>query len=150
MGKSRGTVTEIKPAVAPQAHAPGTRKRLMVLVCEQDSQLRETLVKLTRSLGHDVTAASDARTALSTLVSMKVDVLLTELALPDMAGATLAQYAKSRAPALVVLFMSDQPGEAAPDGSAAGMLAKPVTANALAAAIVDAQANSQPDAQPGA
>jgi DNA-binding NtrC family response regulator len=81
-------------------------------------------------------SASDARTALSVLTSEPVDILLTDLELPDMSGATLAEYAISRFPSLAVIFSTGH--AAAPSGPAnvaARTLVKPFSFEELVSTI---------------
>jgi DNA-binding NtrC family response regulator len=87
-----------------------------------------------------VTSASDARTALSILVSEPVDILLADIGLPDMSGTTLAEYALSRIPSLTVILTTEQgTGSAAPRHLAARTLMKPFSFDALLAVIASVE-----------
>ncbi|HEX5460211.1 MAG TPA: response regulator [Steroidobacteraceae bacterium] len=111
-------------------------KPIRILVCEDNLDIRNTTVDMLSVMGHHIMSASDARTALSILTSNPVDILLTDVGLPDMPGTALANHAKSRFPTLDVIFAT---GEASgTDTTALGTartLIKPFTFDQLAAAI---------------
>jgi DNA-binding NtrC family response regulator len=87
-------------------------------------------------MGHFTATANDARTALSILASQPIDLLLTDAALPDMTGATLAECATSRLPSLAVIFASGRSAEpTVPANVAARTLMKPFSFDALVGAI---------------
>ena len=98
----------LKPA--PGIPPTGTET---VLVVEDSDQVRR-LVKLTlERFGYRVLEASDAEAGLELLKSgdSKVDMLLTDVVLPGMAGPEMAKLAQERVPGLKVLYMSGYTGE---------------------------------------
>ncbi|HEV7138299.1 MAG TPA: response regulator, partial [Steroidobacteraceae bacterium] len=109
-----------------------------ILVCEHNAGIRETTVDMLSAMGYHAMSAGDAQTALSILASNLVDILLTDIGLPDMSGTTLAVHAKARFPALNVILAT---GEASVTDSttvtlgSARTLIKPFTFEQLAAAI---------------
>ncbi len=109
---------------------------IRILVCEDNADIRDTTVDMLSAMGHHAMSAGDAQTALSILTSNPVDILLTDVGLPDMCGTTLAAHAKSRFPALNVILAA---GEASGTDTAAlgtaRRLIKPFTLEQLAAAI---------------
>jgi DNA-binding NtrC family response regulator len=111
-------------------------KPIRVLVCEDNTDMRDTTVDMLSAMGHHAMSAGDAYTALSILTSNPIDVLLTDVGLPDMPGTTLASHAKSRFPALNVIFATGEASEtdAATLGTARTLI-KPFTFEQLAAAI---------------
>jgi len=130
------------PAVASEAQLPNrvALKPLQVLICEDDVVIRESTVEMLRLLGHLPLAAGTARGALSILMSERVDILLTDVGLPDMSGVMLAEYATSRDPALTVIFASGEaPSPSTPASLTALTLAKPFSLDALAAAITSVE-----------
>ena len=114
----------------------GPVKPIRVLVCEDNTDMRDTTVDMLSAMGHHAMSAGDAYTALSILTSNPIDVLLTDVGLPDMPGTTLASHAKSRFPALNVIFATGEASEtdAATLGTARTLI-KPFTFEQLAAAI---------------
>jgi CheY-like chemotaxis protein len=124
-------------AYAPTLRTPSVpMKPIRILVCEDDIDIRDTTVDMLSVMGYHAMSASDARTALSILTSNPIDILLTDVGLPDMPGTTLASHAKSRFPALDVIFATGEaPGTDLTKLGMARTLVKPFTFDQLAAAI---------------
>jgi len=132
--KSARAISRSAPASA--AAAVAAPKRLHVLVCEDDPLIRETLIEVLRSAGHEATPAADGRTALSILASKSPDVLLTDVGLPDMSGTALAHQARTRIPGLAIVFASGAAVNAVLPGSrAVRTLTKPFSFESLLATI---------------
>jgi PAS domain S-box-containing protein len=89
-----------------------------VLVVEDEHAVRDIAVAFVRSLGHRVTAVSDAESALELLArSDDIDVLFTDVALgPGMNGIELATLAQATYPRLRVLLTSGHERAAMPSG----------------------------------
>ncbi|HEV2186478.1 MAG TPA: PAS domain S-box protein [Stellaceae bacterium] len=78
-----------------------------VLLVEDDAAVRDFAGDALRLLGYRVVVAADAATALSALdAHPQIDVLLTDVALPDLNGRQLANQVTRRRPAVKVLFMT--------------------------------------------
>jgi DNA-binding NtrC family response regulator len=108
-----------------------------VLLVEDDALIRESTADMLSSLGYAVSEAADAAEAMRLLEEHTIDVLLTDVGLPKVSGTELAAHAKSRRPALRVVFAS---GYATLPGSAKGadgavVLPKPFDARQLEAAL---------------
>ena len=87
-------------------------------------------------LGHNVVQAGTALKALELLSRSPVDLLLTDVGLPDMPGNDLARIAREGNPGLPLIFAtghSEVPGFALDDRTK--LLSKPFDDIALAAAI---------------
>jgi PAS domain S-box-containing protein len=94
------------PAAAPaEAARPGATRILLV---EDEPELRDTTAELLELLGHQVHAAGDAASALALLAAHPVDVMLTDISLPDMSGEVLAAKARAAHPALRIIYASGQ------------------------------------------
>jgi two-component system cell cycle sensor histidine kinase/response regulator CckA len=78
-----------------------------ILIVEDDPLVREMARRSLSEAGHEVLQAADGRTALD-LVSKgaRVDVVLTDLAMPGMGGRELARRLWESRPGLPVVFMS--------------------------------------------
>jgi CheY-like chemotaxis protein len=73
---------------------------------------------------------------LSILTSERVDILLTDVGLPDMSGTMLAEYAVTRAPQLAVVLVTGQaPDHAERGGMRVPILMKPFSLDALLGVI---------------
>ncbi len=124
-------------ALLTTKHAP--RKLLSVLVCEDEPLILFSTVELLRQMGHQATPAADAQTALMILATKPIDILLTDVGLPDMSGAQLSEQALLQNPELAVVFASGQAEDSGvPSNIEAIKLSKPFSYDALAAAIVSA------------
>jgi DNA-binding NtrC family response regulator len=127
----------VTSAYSPLPRAPiVSSKPIRVLVCEDNTDMRETTIDMLSAMGHHAMSASDASTALSILTSNPIDILLTDVGLSDMPGTILASHARSRFPSLSVIFAM---GEAADTEvstlGTARILVTPFTFEQLSAAI---------------
>ena len=84
-----------------------------ILVVEDDKTLREITVKLLQDGGYRVVEAKDAEEALAIMAASQpeVDLLLTDVIMPDKSGAELARQAKESHPNLRSMFMSGYTGD---------------------------------------
>jgi two-component system cell cycle sensor histidine kinase/response regulator CckA len=84
-----------------------------ILVVEDDKTLREITVKLLQDGGYRVVEAKDAEEALTIMAASQpeVDLLLTDVIMPDKSGAELARQAKESHPNLRSMFMSGYTGD---------------------------------------
>ncbi len=123
-----------RPQPAP---ARGGSER--ILVVEDDSQVRAVLVGALRAGGYDVIARSGAREALEQGGAGGVQLLVTDVIMPELTGPALADALRARHPGLKVLFVSGYTGEAiARHGvleAGVELLSKPFTPAALLARV---------------
>ena len=77
-----------------------------VLVVEDDQTLREALCDTLNLSGYRVMAAKDARTALDILRREAVNMVVTDVQMPEMDGHALLQQIKAERPQLPVLLMT--------------------------------------------
>jgi two-component system, cell cycle sensor histidine kinase and response regulator CckA len=77
-------------------------------VVEDYADLRELIEDILRNAGYRVLSAPDGRAALAIAREHpgQVDVLLTDIVMPNMLGPDMAEQMKLESPALRVLFMS--------------------------------------------
>jgi CheY-like chemotaxis protein len=111
-----------------------------VLVVEDDESVRFTVTELLKELGYSYFACADASSAIPYLQSkQRIDLLLTDVGLPNMNGRQLAELGRQLRGDLKVLLMSgysekatDRRGFLSPGMQ---MLGKPFTVDSLAAKI---------------
>ncbi len=109
-----------------------------ILLVEDDAMVLEYIQMILSSLGYRVRAAADGAAALSlaAIPGAGIDLLLTDVILPDMTGMTLAAQAHKSIPNLKVLTMSGHAENLAAheDGGmgASHFIAKPFTTQELA------------------
>jgi PAS domain S-box-containing protein len=136
--ETRGAAPEVReapldygPALAPAGES--------VLVVEDDEAVRLLVLDVLAELGYQAHEAGDAQAALAVLESpVRIDLLISDVGLPDMNGRQLADFALRRRPGLPVLFMTGYAETAARAGFlAAGMelIAKPFSLEELAAKV---------------
>ena len=84
-----------------------------ILVVEDDKTLREITVKLLQDGGYRVVEAKDAEDALAIMAASQpeIDLLLTDVIMPDKSGPELARQAKGNHPKLRSMFMSGYSGD---------------------------------------
>ena len=133
--QAAGTQSAPSPAVSVNRGAGE-----VILVVEDDDSVRFTVTMLLRELGYSYIEASDASIAIPHLQSpQRIDLLVTDIGLPNLNGRQLAEIARQHRPDLKVLFISGYAEKAAvrPGTLDAGMkmLAKPFTVEVLAAKI---------------
>ena len=99
----RGPLTDDAPAAAVQA--PQGQRDEIVLVVEDNDDVRAYSVMILTELGYGVIEAADAESALRILErGDKVDLLFTDVVLPGKTGRVLADAAHAMRPDLKVLF----------------------------------------------
>jgi CheY-like chemotaxis protein len=136
----RRAVVEDK-AVAAVSGRPLPRGRgETVLVVEDDNSVRFTITELLKELGYAYFEAADAATAIPLLQSrQRIDLLVSDVGLPNMNGRQLAEVGLQLRPELKVLLISGYSEKAAVRGGFLGpgmeMLGKPFTVEVLGAKI---------------
>ncbi|WP_272910970.1 PAS domain-containing protein [Falsiroseomonas oryziterrae] len=128
----RGTTVRLwLPAAEPAAPDPPpagradppAREAFHVLLVDDDPVVRETIGDQLREAGLAVNSAGDAAGALSLMDrDTRVDVLVTDLAMPGLDGLALIEQARRRRPGLAVVMVTGRAdhGGAVPSGHAAG------------------------------
>ena len=102
------------PAPAPPSYRkPGANKRPKgtetVLVLEDDISVRHLSVRVLRSLGYEVLEAAngdDAQRLIGRRNGKKIDLLLTDMVLPQMSGRCFADWMNKTSPGTRVVFIS--------------------------------------------
>jgi PAS domain S-box-containing protein len=95
------------PAPAPHAPAPVGGRETILLV-EDDAAVRRSTTQLLERMGYTVLAAArgDAALAIVSGSSRAIDLLLSDVVLPDLSGPQLARLLDGLRPGIRVLFMS--------------------------------------------
>lgn len=112
---------------------------MRVLVIEDNGDMRDTLRLALEGAGHEVVTASHGEEGLGYLNGHKVDVVLTDLFMPEMDGIEVIATLKRRFPGVKVVAMSGRPGVdylgVAKELGAARILRKPFAMEELFAAV---------------
>lgn len=107
-----------------------------ILVVDDEEDVLNFLTEALRGAGHDVIAASGGNQALDYLdAAPRVELMLTDVRMPDLNGFHLAHLAKIRRPALKILYISgyhDTVGRRLDSGELYGkLLKKPIMTDEL-------------------
>lgn len=117
------------------------RRGPLVLLVEDDEDLREMTTQMLELRGFDVVSAPDAVGAITVcrVHQGPIDLLLTDLGLPGVSGGELARSAMAIRPGMEVVYISGIPQDIAikrgliKKGSA--FIAKPFSADVLAGTL---------------
>ncbi len=125
------------PAEAPSAALPHAEEGEVVLVVEDEDRVRHVSVDVLRDLGYTVVQASDAQQALAVLsLQPRIDLLFTDVVMPDMNGRQLVERARAERPDLKVLYTTGYTRNAIVHNgtldAGVAFLAKPFTVEQLA------------------
>ena len=83
-----------------------TTARPVVLLVEDDDPVRELIGRALRANGFEVVAAASGEEALDLEPTRHVDLLLSDVMLPNQNGFEVANQIRSRSPHIPVVFMS--------------------------------------------
>jgi signal transduction histidine kinase len=90
---------------AARGEIPGAKAGEIVLVVEDEERVRRLSVDCLRELGYTVIEAADAAGARDALsVQPHIDLLFTDVVMPDVSGRALADEARAARPGLKVLY----------------------------------------------
>jgi CheY-like chemotaxis protein/two-component sensor histidine kinase len=129
---------EARPALATDLHA-GQAPPCRVLVVDDDPLVCASTVAMLEDAGHAVIEASSGQRALDVLRGgAKVDVIVTDQAMPEMTGLELARHIDQTWPGLPVILVSGYADLPATDDLTVTRLAKPFTQAALIECIAKA------------
>jgi signal transduction histidine kinase/ActR/RegA family two-component response regulator len=146
-----------KDAAVPQ---DPTERRTMprrLLVVDDDHMVRQAIAGLLRASGHVVTDADGGAAGIARLEETPVDLVFTDLGMPEVTGWDVARAVRARRPGLPIVLLTGWgehgPGEAQPAGLVDRILGKPVRLEDLLA-VIDELTTVEPsegarDAMPG-
>jgi len=77
-----------------------------ILVVDDESVIREVLEKILQKGGFSVTTVGSGKLALRYLKSYRVDLLITDIKMPEMSGLELLKEVKLRFPEIAVIIMT--------------------------------------------
>jgi two-component system, cell cycle sensor histidine kinase and response regulator CckA len=133
-------VPEAKPAA--DLTGQGT-----ILLVEDEEGLRGLNARGLSSRGYTVFEASNGVEALAVLETREVDLVVSDVVMPEMDGPTLLKEMRKSNPELKIIFVSGYAEDAfeknLPEGGQFAFLAKPFTLKQLVAAVKETIANGQ-------
>ncbi|HYN94975.1 MAG TPA: response regulator [Pilimelia sp.] len=127
----------------------------LVVIAEDDDDIRNIMVRVIRRGGHDVVEAADGGAALVAVRKHRPDALVTDIDMPVMTGAQLCAAVRADPDLrdLPVIFVSGTlfPGDTRPaDAGATATLTKPFLPRQLLACLEKALAAGHQQGQPPA
>jgi two-component system cell cycle sensor histidine kinase/response regulator CckA len=133
MGKPDGSPAAAKPNAAPRR----------VLLVEDDHDVRALARRLLQDAGHTVIEAQSGEEGLArwreaTSTGKSVDVVVTDVVMPDMGGRELVAQLRAQRPGLPVVYMSSFLADAVAGLDLSGpaeLLEKPFTPASFADAV---------------
>ncbi|WP_201315930.1 PAS domain-containing sensor histidine kinase [Dyella sp. EPa41] len=150
-----GTTISLYLPVAPAVDEPASIQKdkaapkgagQLVLVVEDDDQVRLLVSFLLEELGYAVVTARDADAAMAHIASNRIDLLISDVGLPGMNGRQLAETFREGHPSTPVLLMTGYAESAAVRSAFLGhnmsMIAKPFALEAFGKAVMDAFAGA--------
>jgi PAS domain S-box-containing protein len=116
--EGKGTTVQIYLPKVPAPPAPSYKKpdhrklpsgTETILVLEDDISVRHMSVRVLRNLGYDVIEAAngdDAQRLIAEHAGRKIDLLLTDMVMPQMSGRRFADWLRAASPHIKVVFVS--------------------------------------------
>ena len=134
-----------EPRRAAQVPAAMPSRRLLLI--DDDPEVRQTLASLLRELGHTVAEAEGGSEGLAQLRGTSVDMVLTDLGMPEMTGWEVARQIRAGYPRLPIVLLTgwgEQAGaEVGTQNVVDRVLSKPVRLVDLTQAIQELTASPQ-------
>jgi CheY-like chemotaxis protein len=114
-----------------------------VLVVEDEPAVRDMTTQLLKRAGYEVVAVADGMEAIATVRDIgAMDVLVTDVVMPNLSGIELAEKMMDDYPAIGVVLLSGYTAEtldlARVTARGATFVPKPVTSNQLLQAVLQA------------
>ncbi len=106
-------------AVAPPVAAATLPARRRILLIDDDPGVRQTLGSLLRAVGHQVVEAAGGADGLARFAEGAVDLVLTDLGMPEMNGWEVARAVKAASPRLPVVLLTGWGEHASAEADAA-------------------------------
>jgi DNA-binding response OmpR family regulator len=103
---------------------------MTILVIDDDAALLRVICLMLRKSGHRVLATTDPITALEEIQHNVIDLLITDIGMPDVTGPELVAASRQLKPGLPVLFISGSD-----HGDDVPFLRKPFDTDELLAAV---------------
>ncbi|HYB73021.1 MAG TPA: response regulator, partial [Candidatus Sulfotelmatobacter sp.] len=136
-------------AQAPEAAPPPTAPA-RILVVDDEGMLADLLAEMLRMGGHTVEAVTEPHLALARLQSNSVDLLFTDLGMPEVSGWDVAAQARALHPDLPVILVTGWGHQIDPErlqaSGVSGVVAKPYRMEDISHAVAAALKGRPPKA----
>jgi DNA-binding response OmpR family regulator len=105
------------------------KKAPRIMIVDDDEFILEILEKIVRREGYDVTAVRSANDALTRLEEDNIEVVISDIVMPEMDGMELLKEVKAKFPKTLMLMITGHSGkygrESVLDSGADGFISKP-------------------------
>jgi CheY-like chemotaxis protein len=132
------TLQGLEHTDAQPVRAEVVTARHTLLLAEDDRSLRRYMEVMLRRAGYEVLTAADGLEAMKTLLSTRVDAVVTDALMPHLSGQQLCRFVRNhpqlKSLPVVLLSGADTAADCA-DTGADLYLSKPVPAEALSAGL---------------
>ncbi|PHV22837.1 hybrid sensor histidine kinase/response regulator [Janthinobacterium sp. BJB446] len=136
-GRHVTALHQYRAQLAPQSPTPAQSEARHILLVEDNADARAMTGELLDMLGHTVLAVGTAEEALPLLGTPGLELLLTDISLPQMSGVELAEVAARDHPQLEVVFSTGHaPANSGVLDPQARFLVKPFTVEQLQQALL--------------
>ena len=137
---SEDTTKEVRKPEEVVTDLTGTARLLLV---EDEDAVRTFSTRALMNKGYEVLAAENGEAALALIEEQEnkhIDLMITDVMMPDMDGPTLAKHMRESSPELRIIFISGYTEEKLKDhmGEGISFLPKPFTLKQLAAKVKEA------------
>ncbi|MBY3305055.1 response regulator [Rhizobium laguerreae] len=126
-------------ALAPAKHPEIARKKLKLLLVEDDAFIRMDTAEILQDLGYDVIEADSGERGVEILGHTIVDIIVADVGLPGMSGQVFAAKAREAFPSVGLVFATGN--SSLPDANrlpGSVLLSKPFSSTALDQAVKNA------------
>jgi two-component system cell cycle sensor histidine kinase/response regulator CckA len=131
----------VEQTTSQEPKAEPSQPSLRVLLAEDDSAVRELTAEILRRSGFEVTESVDGSEAWTKWLeqSEQIDLLVTDMMMPNMTGRQLAKRILAQRPDIPVLYLSGYPEDLNIEGiqESGTLLAKPFTPQLLIEAVLE-------------
>jgi CheY-like chemotaxis protein len=126
----------LAPLGAAAAPVAADRTGRRVLLVDDQHEVRESVGEMLRALGHDVLICEEGNAALAMAIRQRVDVIVTDLGMPNMNGVELAERLRVVVPNTPVVLLTGWglDDDRLPD-NVSSVVSKPITMKRLAEAL---------------
>ncbi len=127
------------PAVPPEELVSDLTGTARILLVEDEDAVRTFATRALTNKGYEVETAESGEAGLEVFKNLKkpIDLLVTDVIMPDMDGPTLAKHVRAEIPAMKIIFMSGYTEDKLKDHMGEGIyfLPKPFSLKQLAAKV---------------
>jgi two-component system response regulator MprA len=89
-----------------QAETTRERPSAHIVIVDDEAALREGIARYLRGLGHEVTTAADGHEAMAALGAARIDLIITDIHMPEMDGIEIIDALRDRSGMVPVIAMS--------------------------------------------